>query len=447
MDYTQIPRSLIYKDRTNLKDFGVQMAGTLNHQLFSTLKEIYKATDRAQEIMLRSFNNAYYICTLIPFDDFPEIQVAEYERLLLDGNVYDREEICAVSMAMVTKLMPAFDSCWSQVNNDLINAIRHRFTHFQWMNIGARHSFEMMCDTCNTEGFILPKSEFAPRDIIEVIENFRESDLWMYAEYICERLAFLKDLNKRMYGADSAIARLRDYQRELCNDSGYNPKKDCFKYSDGGGLPLIRDLSFEEQVRNNYQHSQDAIDYYIEHYPKAENCHHDKQTEFAPSISDNKAQIAAQFQNRINELERCIKDKEQANQKLMSHVKELEAKLEETNQTINELTQPIEELTVKDKIRMALALQLLKEAGLTDKTMKVRGNGVKVAEIMSLLLNIASKNKRGNSAQICQTFLSDEGKYYPQTKDTETLIKLNKLCSELGIRACLSLEAQGNKKV
>ena len=88
-----------------------------------------------------------------------------------------------------------------------------------------------------------------------------------------------------------------------------------------------------------------------------------------------------------------------------------------------------------------------KEAGLTDKTMKVRGNGVKVAEIMSLLLNITSKNKRGNSAQICQTFLSDEGKYYPQTKDTETLIKLNKLCSELGIRACLSLEAQGNKKV
>lgn len=81
-DYTKIPRSLIYKDRTSLKDFGVQDPGSINYYLFSNLKEIYMATDRAKELILRCFNNAYYICTLIPFDDFPDMQVAEYESLL-----------------------------------------------------------------------------------------------------------------------------------------------------------------------------------------------------------------------------------------------------------------------------------------------------------------------------------------------------------------------------
>lgn len=144
MDYIDIPRSLIYKDRTDLKDFGVQVIETVNHNLFFNLKMLFKATDRAKEIILRCFNNAYYICTLIPFEDFPEMQVAEYEKLLLKGNTYDREEICAVSMAMVSKLLPACDARWRSEDNDLINNIHYRFTHYQWMNSGARKSFDFM---------------------------------------------------------------------------------------------------------------------------------------------------------------------------------------------------------------------------------------------------------------------------------------------------------------
>ena len=39
MDYTKVPRELIFKSRDNLKDFGVLTLGTIKHQLFLHLKE------------------------------------------------------------------------------------------------------------------------------------------------------------------------------------------------------------------------------------------------------------------------------------------------------------------------------------------------------------------------------------------------------------------------
>lgn len=74
------------------------------------------------------------------------------------------------------------------------------------------------------------------------------------------------------------------------------------------------------------------------------------------------------------------------------------------------------------------------------------GNKAKVATLMSLLTGISSlKNKRGNEAQTCQTFLTDK-KYYPRKQNMDTLINLNNLCAELGIDAVLNLESQSNNK-
>lgn len=244
MDYINIPRPLIYNIRTDLKDFGVQIPGTMNNQLFSNLKEIFMATDKAKELILRCFNNAYYICTIIPFVDFPETEVAEYEKLLLKENSYDCEEVCAVSMAMVCKLLPACDARWRQANNELITNIYYRFTHYRWMHSGAGKSFIRMFANDNTKRFILSKDEFAPRDIIEAIENVGEYPLALGAEFICERLALLNDPKKRMYGADFAIARLKDHVKEMGD---------------------IRNLDTTE--RNYVNTLCEGIEYYEKHYP------------------------------------------------------------------------------------------------------------------------------------------------------------------------------------
>lgn len=439
MDYTQIPRALIYKDRTDLKDFGVHIPGTMNYLLFSNLKDLFKATDRAKELILRCFNNAYYICTIIPFEDFPETQVAEYEKLLLKGDPYDCDEICAVSMAMVCKLLPASDARWIPDNNDLTKQIHYRFTHYQWMHSGARNSFEFMEEKHNTDEPILSPSEFAPRDIIEVIENIGVIDLQVYADYICERLVLLKDQRQRMYGADMAIARIKDYQREFCEDSGYNPKKDCFKYEDAD--VFVRDITWEMDVRNNYQQSKKAIEYYTEHYPqKEENDSKDNDTESpqAPETDAPQTKISEQDSNQPGPSSSDTAQLQGLIKELQDDLKVEKAKNAKLEEEIAVLCEPVKELSATEDVRMAFALQLFRAAGLKDEKLDpTNRQKIKVATLMMLLLDKRSK-KKGNEAHTCAKWLSHRD--YVTSANKELIIDINKLFHELDMNIALSLE-------
>ena len=444
MDYIKIPRSLIYKDRTDLKDFGVQAIETVNQQLFLNLKKLFMATDRAKELILRCFNNAYYICTLIPFEDFPDTQVAEYEKLLLKDDSYDCEEICAVSMAMVCKLLPACDAKWRSENVDLIKSIYYRFTHYQWMSSGARKSFEFIMEKRNTDFLLLPPDEFAPRSIIDAIENISTNDLAIGVIYICEKLALLEDQRKRIYGADLAIARLNDDLRKIYDEWGYDPKTKRFDSEKENPLGDIQDMHFFSQVTKL---KEKAIEYIIEHFPVAEKIDSKEQTADSistPETEDLQAQINI-LESKINHQNEQLTEANNLTAQQATRISELAKQVEELQQKLAELLEPVEELTAEQKVRMAFALELLKEAGLTNKMLDKHGNKAKAATIMYLLTGITSNNERGNKAQICQTFLSDKARYFPRKENMDTLIKLNNLCVELGIRVNLSLQSQGNK--
>ena len=426
MEYTTIPRSLIYKDRDNLNEFGVKTPGTVNYYLFSNLKDIYMASNRAKELILRCFNNAYYICTLIPFEDFPDMQVAEYESLLLKDDSYACEEVCALSMALVAKLMEAYDAQWRGENNELTTAIQYRFTHYQWMHSGISNDFKRMIAKNNTDGLILPPSEFAPRDIIEVIENSPEWDLWGYAEYICERLALLKDPRQRMYGADMAIGRLKDYQRELCEETGYNPKKDSFDYSNGEGSPLARDLSHEKVVRNYYQESQEGIEYYTEHYPKDKSCHHEEQTDSKVSTSDNEALVVENEQLK-QQLAQCVShlnEQKEANKKLKGELEKREAeeeRIRELESQLKEANTLPENVTAQQRVRMELARKIMEKAGIDKNILDKWGKKDKAGTLMGTMLDIKPAT--------CKTYLSDPCLNTDHHK--ETIDKINPLIEAL----------------
>lgn len=443
MDYINLPRRLIYKERDDLKDFGVQVIETVNQQLFLNLKDLFKATDRAKELILRCFNNAYYICTIIPFVDFPELQVDKFENIILKGDPYDRDEICAVSMAMVCKLLPACDARWKSEGNDLIKNIHYRFTHYQWMNCGARKSFEFMMERHNTDNLSLPQNEFAPRDIIELVDTLSERDLQVYAEYICERLTFLENPRQRMHWADMAIARIKGYQLELCKDSEYNPKKDCFEYSDSEGMPIIEDFDWEERIRNDYQQSKEALKYYMEHYPKEENIHNEQQTDSALTVSGNTTlvaeneQLRQQLIQRDNEVLELKKENDNFKELLQqkadnnSELERLKKENTELKEKIEDLLKPVEDLPAKQKVRMELAYRLLSAAGMTEEVLGQQNNKQKAATVMSVLLGIHNNNARGNEAQTCATYIS--ARDLSQERHKKTIDKINSLLKDINI--------------
>lgn len=429
MDYTKLPRSLIYKEVKSLKDFGVHIEGTLNHYLFMRMARMtLLRTGDSEQIALQCLNNAYYICTLMLLDEFPYLKMDKYEEKLLEETIPFPYDVYQASMALVCVLLAAYDDKYKQKDDILIENIYHWTSSNKWTGSLSHNSFVNIIKECRPDGFSLSQDDFAPRDIIEVIETFGVRNLQVYAEYICERLALMENPRQRMYGADMAIAKIKDYQRELCKEYEYDPKKDCFKYANN--IPLKRDLDLENIIRDNYRQGKEAIDYYTKHYPtKDENDSKEKtaettQTSETEVLQKEKEEIESKLNQKVNELQQLLTEKTKALQKAL--------------QIIEEYRQPVKELTAKQKIRMEFAVQLLLKAGLAEENLdKENRNKSKVASLLSLLLDI--------KPTICANFLVDR-KYYPQEKDRDTILELDKLCLELGVNAHLSTQQQGNKK-
>ena len=84
MDYTEFPRELIYKEKASLKDdFGVSNEMTIEHRFYEGLlkRPSIKECFKKRETILRIFNNAYYLCTLILMDEDPRLTIDKYREI------------------------------------------------------------------------------------------------------------------------------------------------------------------------------------------------------------------------------------------------------------------------------------------------------------------------------------------------------------------------------
>lgn len=197
-DYWKVPRVLIYRERENLNDFGVRDSDTLNGRLFQLLLAHFRSANDAKSLLLQCFNNAYYLCTVILMEDYPDLCVDKYEKNLLDMKVHWNEDTCAASFALAYEMLQV---CNPKLKKDgpLLQAIYHRFRYGQWNAIAAANSFYNLIDKIEKDVFTLSEGDFAPRDIRELIEvdeeNFSAEEIELDygvltlakgADYVCE---------------------------------------------------------------------------------------------------------------------------------------------------------------------------------------------------------------------------------------------------------------------
>ena len=328
MDYKEIPRPLIYKQRDNLRDFEVNNPSALNKQLFAHLKAIpLMRVENAKELALRCFNNAYYICTLIGLEEFPDLCVADYEKLLLGNNErYYDEDVCAASMAMVCEMLRAYDYQWGTDSMDTIEAIHYRFSHFRWLNTGARNSFFLMEQKCSWENANLSRNEFAPRDIYEAVDNISYGALVKYHKDICQLLALCPDHRKRIGGADLALARLKEAFHELEQEwEG--------KYED-----LLKDITIEPSDLKDFDKILQAEDYIRDYYPKLQE---NDVVQHSPALS-NVEKLPQTIGTTPDTEMMHVQTKEQ-----QAQVKQLLTQLDEQKRQLAERDATIEELNAK----------------------------------------------------------------------------------------------------
>ena len=361
MDYLKIPRLLIYKDRNDLKDFGVQTPDTMNYLLFMRLKQqALMGVPGAREVALRCFNNAYYICTLILLeaDDFPELRISDYVDKILEkekgkGHV---DEVCLASMAMACLLLAKYDEKRYGTDSEIWKKIYYRCTHYQWYHSSATEIFLNMMSWDYNITSSLSHIEFAPRDIIEAIEEASPLNLAIGHKYICNSLSNVTDRRKAIYGADLAISRLNDDLREIYEDWEYNPGTDSFEYEDD----LTRDLDSEQRVRDSIEIRKSAVEYIIDHFPTKETTDNENKREsqiadLKAEHDDLKEQLAQQERNKI--FEEQTKTIQEQKEEIARLKEELNAtQLDEQNKIeLNRLLAENEEL--------ALAVQSYKDQG------------------------------------------------------------------------------------
>ena len=429
MDYLKIPRSVIYKERNDLNDFGVRTPETMNYLLFMHMKQlVLMGVPGAREVALRCYNNAYYICTIILLeaDDFPELRISDYVDTILETEKENKytDEVCLVSMAMACLLLAKYDEKKYGRHSDMWKAIYHRCTHFQWYHSSASEVFLNMMSLEYSFTFPLSNTEFEPRDITDVIDNFSKRDLQVYAEYICERLAHLKDTRQRIYWTDMAVAQIKGYQLELCEDTGYNPKKDCFKHTDN--YDPIRDLSWENKVRACYQRSKEAIKYYTEHYPtKEENDSQEKTEEFAQAPETEVLQTKImELESKLTQQEKQLIEVSKMNDQYANRIKELDTENKSLQGQLKEANTIPDNVTAQQRVRMELARKLMDAAGINKDVLAKWGNKDKAGTVMGTMLDIVPST--------CKTYLSDPSINHEHHK--ETVDKINPLLEALGLK-------------
>lgn len=259
MDYTSVPRSLIYKDRTTLNEFGVQDEGTFNNYIFTQMRKLtlLRCGD-AKEIALRCFNNAYYICTLIQLEEFPDLCMDKYEKKLMAVKTPFPEDVYQASMALVCVILAAYDDKYKKKDNILIDSIYDWTRSKKWTGSSSHKSFEDIIEKCKPDRFHFAPNAFAPRYITEAIKNVSVDGLVDGKEYVIERLIFEDNIciNDEL---ENAIRRINNDLNEIYEEWDFNPKTNMFENLDELYEPDFNALA---DARKEIDKKREAIGYF-----------------------------------------------------------------------------------------------------------------------------------------------------------------------------------------
>lgn len=395
MNYTTGPRSLIYRDKRNLDDFVD--ANELNAALIKNMAEIEELlnSDFEQHALI-CMNAAYYICTIFMLEKHPIWRLSGIDSFICKLNMHPVEEYKKIIFSLVYLMLKHYNKNWQDNNKDLLKGI-YVCIYPEYKNArvimdvsieGHPSDIKQTLEAKLPPNFVLPDDEFVPRIIDKEAVNDALSEKgfsWVkFVNYFEERS--VRDVVKAYGSTEEEKHNVVDLLRQVSQGfytAGFNDYPEKVD-------KMLNDIDKEISLEFNPNAEQEKIE--------------EDRTELITPI--DLAPYDAQ-------------------------IKELKEENTDLKNTIAELQQPVEEMPAVQKVRMELVFQLLKKAGLTDDVLQQQNNKQKVATIMSILLDIHNKNKKGNEAQTCATYLS--ARDLSRSRHEETINKINALLKELNI--------------
>lgn len=192
MDYTKVPRILIYKDRSSLEDFGVYEPQSFNATLFNALMSLDDLKPRykgALQEILRLFNDAYYFLTQVFLEKNPIERYAAYCNMAgvlskeydYEGGSESREKVVKCMLIVMLQTfgedLPApqqrlLSAIVDDVNDSNYNRQDMRTTLRRVMGELDDVVFKITCNfQFNTKHGSIHKQDYTRRDIQELLDS------------------------------------------------------------------------------------------------------------------------------------------------------------------------------------------------------------------------------------------------------------------------------------
>lgn len=207
MDYTKVPRALIYKDRTDIDEFPVIERfdpPQMEARFLDALEErpFIKESYDAPELILQIFNNARYITTLICLENHPNHYLHKY--LAIAGsnsrNITIVNHVVPATMALVRNYLCNYFTVY--IGSKIVEEITNHFNTDAWKKdtIGGQDDFYKLLvgysldneivDPSSVHPLWISDEDFKPRDIKETIKDplFTARDISENIDYILDTL-------------------------------------------------------------------------------------------------------------------------------------------------------------------------------------------------------------------------------------------------------------------
>ena len=383
MDYTQVPRALIYEDRRSLEDFDAYEEGSITRPFLDELLKFGSDSyPYIKDNALWCMNNAFYICTMILLEKDPRPHIFQYKKIATPKDLKDRfisDKYWSAVLSMVILLLQRLETPLTKFQDEArqnLLGLIDKNTNNDCVKTFNCFSKRVKDDTSISQK--IPNSLFTPRGIDKetVIDVINDDDFdWdVFTEEWRERR--LREIVKTFGTTEEEKHNVVEILRQVSQDY----------YEDTDDVDDILDnIDNEIKLQINPDGKKASKETLV------------NEKQFDPTT----------YKDRIKELE-------EENERLNELTKNLQKQLNDTN------TIP-ESITAQQRVRMELARLLMEKAGIDKTILDKWGNKDKAGSIMSIILDIPPTT--------CKTYLSDPtiNKGYHK----ETILSINTLLEAL----------------
>lgn len=202
MNYTEVPRELIYKYKEHLVDFDIDKRYSLNGQLFILMRRylfVELGRNDYRAILLMILNEAYYLTTMLLKDDNADENFEAYIKCVLKSSPYPGD-INGIFRRLVFALSYIYLERPSVESLNVKTVRRHLRNHaFEFVFLNSEISEYAHPDTNEFKSVTLTEELLEQVNWKELTNNFRPESVKDFIDYLGDTKKEKRLLVKSMY--------------------------------------------------------------------------------------------------------------------------------------------------------------------------------------------------------------------------------------------------------